>query len=160
MVVLSFQPVQFPRTDCRCSVRQARVATTRCIIAEPSGVPAPLGEKTKYNDGLFAKVFMSLFARKMEKFAAKEVKRNKKKEWWEIDYENFVDVSKRVMQGRSRLQQQQAVREVLLSMLPPGAPAQVVRITKYTSQNLGAASCIKNLFLDFFSFTKDQRTLS
>lgn len=124
MVVLSFQPVQFPRTDCRCSVRQARVATTRCIIAEPSGVPAPLGEKTKYNDGLFAKVFMSLFARKMEKFAAKEVKKNKKKEWWEIDYENFVDVSKRVMQGRSRLQQQQAVREVLLSMLPPGAPAQ------------------------------------
>ena len=45
--------------------------------------------------------------------------------WFKYDYERFVDVSKRVMQGRSRPQQQQVVREVLLSMLPPGAPAQV-----------------------------------
>lgn len=36
-----------------------------------------------------------------------------------------MDVSKRVMQGRSRTEQQRVVREVLLSMLPPGAPAQV-----------------------------------
>lgn len=86
-----------------------------------------MGQKTKYNDGFFEKGFMTLFARKMKKFAApvKARTETKEKAWWEYDYESFVDVSKRVMQGRSRVQQQQVVREVLLSMLPPGAPAQV-----------------------------------
>nr|CAD1840606.1 unnamed protein product [Ananas comosus var. bracteatus] len=43
----------------------------RCAgIAEPSGVPAPMGQKTQYRDGFFEKAFMSLFARKMEKFSA------------------------------------------------------------------------------------------
>lgn len=69
---------------------------------------------------------MTLFARKMGKFAApQKAGTDQKKEWWDYDYESFVDVSKRIMQGRSRIQQQQVVREVLLSMLPPGAPAQV-----------------------------------
>lgn len=122
MVVLSFQAAQFkfilPQS---VSVRKQSI---RCGIAEPSGEPAPLGQKTKYNDGFFEKVFMTLFARKMERFVAAGP-RAQKKGWWEYNYESFVDVSKRVMQGRSRLQQQQVVREVLLSMLPPGAPAQV-----------------------------------
>ncbi|XP_019232778.1 PREDICTED: beta-carotene isomerase D27, chloroplastic isoform X2 [Nicotiana attenuata] len=106
----------------------------RCGIAEPSGEPAPLGQKTKYNDGLFEKAFMTLFARKMENFAAKSASKNgsqkeeKKKGWFEYDYDSFVHVSRKVMQGRSRLQQQQVVREVLMSMLPPGAPAQVVEV--------------------------------
>ena len=68
---------------------------------------------------------MTLFARKMGKFAAPAKDKTEKKRFWDYDYESFVDVSKRVMQGRSRLQQQEVVREVLLSMLPPGAPAQV-----------------------------------
>lgn len=133
MVVLSFQPVNFSH---RCSPKlrdNNRSITVRCGIAEPSGVPAPLGQKTKYTDGLFEKAFMTLFARKMEKFAASDSrsKSNTKggkgaKSLFDYDYESFVDVSKRVMQGRSRLQQQQVVREVLLSMLPPGAPAQVI----------------------------------
>ena len=94
-------------------------------------MPAPLGEKTKYDDGLLERVFMSLFARKMEKFTAAAAKptrgeeAEKRRRFWDYDYESFVEVSKRVMQGRSRIQQQQVVREVLLSMLPPGAPAQV-----------------------------------
>ncbi|XP_027081745.2 beta-carotene isomerase D27, chloroplastic isoform X1 [Coffea eugenioides] len=99
----------------------------RCGIAEPSGEPAPFGQKTKYKDGFFEKAFMTLFARKMEKFAAKSNKDGtpvEKKGWFDYDYESFVDVSKRVIQGRNRTQQQQVVREVLLSMLPPGAPAQ------------------------------------
>ncbi|XP_027101564.1 beta-carotene isomerase D27, chloroplastic-like isoform X4 [Coffea arabica] len=103
----------------------------RCGIAEPSGEPAPVGQKTKYKDGFFEKAFMTLFARKMEKFAAKSNKDGtpvEKKGWFDYDYESFVDVSKRVIQGRNRTQQQQVVREVLLSMLPPGAPAQVVEV--------------------------------
>ena len=94
----------------------------RCGIAEPSGLPAPFGQKTKYKDGLFAKIFMGLFARKMEKFAGGEASSKGVGDW---DYESFVDVSRRVMMGKSKKQQQEAVREVLLSMLPPGAPAQV-----------------------------------
>lgn len=100
----------------------------RCAgIAEPAGVPAPMGQKTQYKDGLFEKLFMSLFARKMEKFVTSEVSK-KNNALWDMDYERFVDVSKRVMIGRSRKQQQEVVREVLLSMLPPGAPAQVPKM--------------------------------
>ncbi|KAB2632999.1 beta-carotene isomerase D27 [Pyrus ussuriensis x Pyrus communis] len=102
MVVLSLQPVQFttPKhlSSCKPSVCGCSV---RYRISEPSGEPAPMGQKTMYNDGFFERGFMTLFARKMMKSAAP----------------SFVDVSKRVMQGRSRSQQQKVVREVLLSML-------------------------------------------
>jgi hypothetical protein len=81
-----------------------------------------MGQKTEYKDGWFEKAFMSLFARKMEKFASGG---KIQKGFWDWDYESFVDVSRRVMVGRNRQQQQEVVREVLLSMLPPGAPAQV-----------------------------------
>lgn len=131
MSVLSFQAVQFPALDHR-SLPRRRSSTgyiniVRCGIAEPSGEPAPFGQKTRYNDGFFEKVFMTLFARKMGRFAAPAksgIEAEKKRSWWDCDYERFVDVSKRVMQGRSRMQQQEVVREVLLSMLPPGAPDQ------------------------------------
>ncbi|XP_010909507.1 beta-carotene isomerase D27, chloroplastic [Elaeis guineensis] len=106
-------------------------------IAEPSGVPAPKGRKTEYRDGLFEKAFMSLFARKMEKFAEGGGEGESKRSMWGWDYESFVDVSKRVMIGRSRKQQQQVVREVLLSMLPPGAPAQFRKLfppTKWAAE--------------------------
>lgn len=83
------------------------------------------------NDNFFEKAFITLFARKMEPFADHVIgkaKENKKKgllDFWDYDYESFVDVSKRVMLRRSRLQQQEVVSEVLLSMLPPGALDQV-----------------------------------
>lgn len=116
------------------SQSRRRCVGIRCGIAEPSGKPAPLGEKTKYNDGLFEKAFMTLFARKMENFGAAS---DQKKGWFDYDYDSFVDVSRKVMQGRSRLQQQQVVREVLLSMLPPGAPAQFRKLfppTKWAAE--------------------------
>lgn len=117
----------------------------RCGIAEPSGEPAPMGQKTKYRDGFFEKVFMTLFARKMEKFAASPARARgvggggveRPKGWLEYDYESFVDVSKRVTQGRSRARQQEVVREVLMSMLPPGAPAQFKKLfppTKWAAE--------------------------
>lgn len=140
MVVLSFQTVQLtPTVNCislqrRRSTSSGRriCSTIRCGIAEPSGDPAPLGQKTKYNDGFFEKAFMTLFARKMEKYAPKAAAGKKKERgWFDHDYESFVDVSKSVIQGRNRLQQQEVVREVLLSMLPPGAPAQVHNSTPF-----------------------------
>ncbi|GAB2274228.1 hypothetical protein Dimus_008995 [Dionaea muscipula] len=108
-----------------------------CRIAETSGQPAPMGQKTKYKDGLFEKAFMTLFARKMEKFGGGKTAAAREKGWWDYDYESFVDVSKRVMLGRTRAQQQQVVREVLLSMLPPGAPAQFRKLfppTKWAAE--------------------------
>lgn len=114
--------------------RRSQVGCIRCRIAEPSGVPAPMGQKTQYKDGLFEKAFMSLFARKMEKFASGGKSGRK---FWEWDYDSFVEVSRRVMKGRSRTQQQEVVREVLLSMLPPGAPAQFRRLfppTKWAAE--------------------------
>ncbi|PIN09410.1 Beta-carotene isomerase [Handroanthus impetiginosus] len=144
MVVLSFQTVNFPSVSSHCFFHKQnhhnnRIGTSiiRCGIAEASGQPAPMGQKTKYNDGLFEKAFMTLFARKMEKFARAGDDNAKKKGWFDYDYESFVDVSKRVMQGRSRLEQQKVVREVLLSMLPPGAPAQFRKLfppTKWAAE--------------------------
>lgn len=97
----------------------------RCGIAEASGQPAPMGQKTKYKDGMFEKMFMSLFARKMEKFGGDTSAAAAERGLLDYDYESFVETSRKVMEGRTRLQQQQVVREVLLSMLPPGAPEQV-----------------------------------
>ncbi|PON73522.1 Beta-carotene isomerase [Parasponia andersonii] len=146
MVVLSLQTVYFSHRlpeslPLSNSTGNQYGRIVRCGIAEPSGVPAPFGQKTKYNDGFFEKAFMTLFARKMGKFAAPPKEKagapEKKKGFWDYDYESFVDVSKRVMQGRSRLQQQEVVREVLLSMLPPGAPAQFRKLfppTKWAAE--------------------------
>ncbi|KAL5122998.1 Beta-carotene isomerase D27, chloroplastic [Glycine soja] len=148
MVALSLQGVQASPAQPQCQRpssrggRAAGVIRIRCGIAEPSGEPAPLGQKTRYNDGIFEKAFMTLFARKMEKFAdppAPAGKARENKGWWDwgYDYESFVDVSRRVMQRRSRIQQQQVVREVLLSMLPPGAPAQFRKLfppTKWAAE--------------------------
>lgn len=152
MGVLSFQTVPFQPISHsnylqKCETRRrnlSRKLAIQCGIAEPRGEPAPMGQKTRYKDGFFEKVFMSLFARKMEKFAAPKKEKEKSSggggggaQWFEYDYESFVEVSKRVMQGRSRLLQQQVVREVLLSMLPPGAPAQFRKLfppTKWAAE--------------------------
>ncbi|KAJ4837632.1 hypothetical protein Tsubulata_026472 [Turnera subulata] len=138
--LISLKVVQLKPPQKSLSPRKCRNKNfIRCRIAEPTGQPAPLGQKTKYVDGFFEKAFMTLFARKMEKFAAppKAGTDNKKKGWLEHDYESFVDVSKRVTQGRNRMQQQKVVREVLLSMLPPGAPEQFKKLfppTKWAAE--------------------------
>ncbi|CAH9089566.1 unnamed protein product [Cuscuta epithymum] len=155
VALINFQPIHrayhhtglsvFPDNPRSASYRRRRWdsgrgnRTLRCGIAEPSGQPAPMGQKTKYNDGLFEKVFMSLFARKMEKFGGQKGRSSevKRKGWFGYDYESFVELSRRVMQGRNRPQQQQVVREVLLSMLPPAAPAQFRKLfppTKWTAE--------------------------
>ncbi|KAJ6945970.1 hypothetical protein NC651_000903 [Populus alba x Populus x berolinensis] len=139
LALSSLQVVQFrPPQDLSLHKWRPR-SFIKCRIAEPTGEPAPLGQKTKYMDGFFEKAFMTLFARKMEKFAApvKNGSASKEKGWFDYDYESFVDVSKRVMQGRNRKQQQEVVREVLLSMLPPGAPEQFKKLfppTKWAAE--------------------------
>lgn len=41
----------------------------------------------------------------------------------EAEYSDFVRISKEIMRGRSTSQQRQVVNNVLMSLLPPGAPA-------------------------------------
>ncbi|KAL6005720.1 hypothetical protein ACLOJK_006291 [Asimina triloba] len=104
------------RYPSRVPSRNPTARIIRCGIAEPSGVPAPMGQKTQYKDG------------------GRAGGRGETK-WY--DYESFVDVSRKVMQGRSRTEQQRVVREVLLSMLPPGAPAQFRKLfppTKWAAE--------------------------
>ncbi|KAG0451610.1 hypothetical protein HPP92_026128 [Vanilla planifolia] len=111
-----------------------RRSKAEVAVRSAKAVPAPMGEKTEYRDGFFEKAFMGLFARKMERFASGGKSR---RGIWEWDYESFVDVSKRVMVGRSRKQQEEVVREVLLSMLPSGAPAQFRKLfppTKWAAE--------------------------
>lgn len=143
----SFAPLPRPTMELCLAARAGTTAAACRRRAPTTGVPkkkrhgggavrvrcvatAPMGEKTEYRDGPLERAFMGLFARKMEKYAAKKPAAQAKEERavWEWDYESFVDVSRRVMLGRTRAQQQQAVREVLLSMLPPGAPAQFRRL--------------------------------
>ncbi|KAL5726761.1 hypothetical protein ACHQM5_000024 [Ranunculus cassubicifolius] len=100
------------------------IISVRCGIAEASGQPAPMGQKTQYKDGVFEKVFMALFARKMEKFSsssssvAAAASNNKELGLLDYDYDSFVNVSRKVMQGRNRIQQQEVVRE-FRKLFPP-----------------------------------------
>lgn len=84
-----------------------------------------MGVKTEYKDGLFGKVFMGLLACKMEKFTPSGGKLNDDKNLLDWDYESFVDVSKRVMVGRSRSQQNRKLSGRSFSpcfLLMPPAP--------------------------------------
>nr|DAD28150.1 TPA_asm: hypothetical protein HUJ06_029618 [Nelumbo nucifera] len=47
--------------------RQSSGYVLRCRIMEPSGEPAPLGQKMQYRDVFLEKTFMALFAQKVEK---------------------------------------------------------------------------------------------
>lgn len=90
---------QQPSTSQRLQSVRGGSNSVRCGIAEPSGQPAPLGQKTQYKDGVFEKVFMALFARKMEKFSSSGNNNNDKKMkgLLDYDYDSFVDVSRIVL---------------------------------------------------------------
>ncbi|RAL50950.1 hypothetical protein DM860_005306 [Cuscuta australis] len=159
MVALVIQPIQNPHTSLSSSFHHKNSFAAgyrrqpwasggggrrnlRCAIAEPSGEPAPMGQKTKYNDGMLERAFMTLFARKMEKFGGSNKKwrspeEDRRKGWFGYEYESFVEASSRVTVGRNREQQRQVVRQVLLSMLPPAAPQQFRKLfppTKWAAE--------------------------
>ncbi|BAQ66849.1 DUF4033 domain-containing protein [Geminocystis sp. NIES-3709] len=67
-------------------------------------------EKTEYHDNLIDRVFIALFSRKM----AKAVGTNTSFK----GYEGFVDLSQKIMNGRTAQQQQELVSIVLKSLVP------------------------------------------
>ncbi|CAI5502687.1 unnamed protein product [Closterium sp. Naga37s-1] len=101
----------------RGAVRRA-VQEVRAGVAEAGGEPAPMGQVTRYNDSPIDLALMGLFRRKMEQQIGEVATRKG-------GYEAFVEVSRRVMQGRSAAEQRAIVANVLMSLLPPNAPATV-----------------------------------
>lgn len=66
--------------------------------------------KEVYQDNLFDRIFIALFARKMAQALSKKPKIK--------GYEGFVELSKQIMQGRNATQQQEVVAVVLHSLVP------------------------------------------
>ncbi|CAI5954651.1 unnamed protein product [Closterium sp. NIES-64] len=104
-----------PRGMMRGAVRRAAQGV-RAGVAEAGGEPAPMGQVTRYNDSFIDLALMGLFRRKMEQQIGEVATRKR-------GYEAFVEVSRRVMQGRSAAEQRAIVANVLVSLLPPNAPA-------------------------------------
>lgn len=109
----------------------------RAGIAEPDGVPAPMGQLTRYKDNLFDRAFMALFARKMENISGMGGARKSEEKGGPGGYEGFVETSRKVMRGRTAEEQRAVVGRVLLSMLPPNGPATFRRLfppTKWAAE--------------------------
>jgi hypothetical protein len=67
-------------------------------------------ENVTYKDNLFDRLFIWLFARKMSKAVGQQTSLR--------GYDGFVDLSKRIMQGRNAQEQQEMVAVVLQSLVP------------------------------------------
>ncbi|WP_346292967.1 DUF4033 domain-containing protein [Sphaerothrix gracilis] len=67
-------------------------------------------EKEVYNDNLFDRVFIWLFSRKIAKALGRGTSLP--------GYDGFVDLSKKIMQGRNAQEQQETVAVVLQSLVP------------------------------------------
>ncbi|CAG9461679.1 unnamed protein product [Pedinophyceae sp. YPF-701] len=95
--------------------RPLRAAST------PDSAPKdPFAEKTEHKDNLLDRAFIYLFAKKMSDQLGGKMPRKGTL----TDYEGFVDISRLIMAGRNSPQQRDAVRGVLMSIMPEGAPAQ------------------------------------
>lgn len=67
-------------------------------------------EKTTYHDSFFDQLFIRLFARKMSKAVGEQTNQS--------GYDGFVELSQKIMQGRTSQQQQELVAVVLQSLVP------------------------------------------
>ena len=65
---------------------------------------------SEYDDNLLDRLFIWLFSRKMAAAVGQDTQRP--------GYEGFVDLSKKIMQGRSASEQRQVVEQVLNSLVP------------------------------------------
>lgn len=76
--------------------------------------PKPLSHspspKTEYHDSWLDRIFITLFIRKMSRALGEQTS--------ELGFAGVVDLSKRIMQGRSPAQQQAVVAKVLGSLVP------------------------------------------
>lgn len=70
----------------------------------------PLSDKTDYQDNWLDRIFIALFIRKMSRALGERTS--------QTGFAGVVDLSKRIMQGRSPAQQQAVVAKVLGSLVP------------------------------------------
>lgn len=83
------------------------------LPAQPSGhatIESPTGTPTVYRDTPVDRLFIALFSRKMAIALGRTSNQS--------GYEGFVDLSKRIMEGRNAQEQQQLVSRVLKSLVP------------------------------------------
>eukprot|EP00878_Enallax_costatus_P007865 GHUV01008230.1.p1 GENE.GHUV01008230.1~~GHUV01008230.1.p1 ORF type:complete len:294 (+),score=80.49 GHUV01008230.1:154-1035(+) len=78
----------------------------------------PFAERTVYNDSPLEQVFIRLFTQKIADQLGPGIQVPR-----DTQYDDFVRVSKEILRGRSTAQQHALVRQVLLSLMPPGLPA-------------------------------------
>jgi len=83
----------------------------RCRMAEPSGKPAPMGQKSIYQDSWTDSFFLGLCVRQIGKINGMAIPGK--------GYDGFVDLTRKVMQTRSPLLQREASMRVLQSIVPP-----------------------------------------
>lgn len=82
----------------------------RCRMAEPSGKPAPMGQKTAYKDSWMENLILRLCVRRLGKITGMSTTVK--------GYDGFVEVTRKVMQTRSPLLQRAASMRVLHSAIP------------------------------------------
>lgn len=83
----------------------------RCRMAEPSGKPAPMGQKSFYQDSWTDNFLLGLCVRRIGKINGMATTAK--------GYDGFVEVTRKVMQTRSPLLQRAASMRVLHSTIPP-----------------------------------------
>lgn len=128
--------------------RDPRGAIQRCgATGNPGTASDPFVDDRVFRDSWFDRLFMFLFAKKMsDALGGKKPsvgtmvsgsglaprtwmgpdgrsRRSAQPLLLQADWEGFVDISREIMRGRNSKQQQETVAGVLLSVMPPDAPA-------------------------------------
>ncbi|HEY9887276.1 MAG TPA: DUF4033 domain-containing protein, partial [Candidatus Obscuribacterales bacterium] len=80
------------------------------VAARPIAAMQTQATPTEYHDGLFARIFIRLFSGKMARAVGQKTPFS--------GYDGFVDLSKKIMQGRNAQEQQALVAVVLRSLVP------------------------------------------
>jgi len=80
-------------------------------MAEPSGKPAPMGQKTIYQDSWMDNFLLGLCVRRVGKINGMAITGKK-------GYDGFVELTRKVMQTRSPLLQRAASMRLLHSLIP------------------------------------------
>jgi hypothetical protein len=83
----------------------------RCRMAEPSGKPAPMGQKSFYQDSWTDNFLLGLCARRIGKVNGIATTGK--------GYDGFVELTRKIMQTRSPLLQRAASMQVIHSTIPP-----------------------------------------
>lgn len=123
--------------------RDPRGAIQRCgATGNPGTASDPFVDDRVFRDSWFDRLFMFLFAKKMSDALGGK----KPSVGTMADWEGFVDISREIMRGRNSKQQQETVAGVLLSVMPPDAPAVFRKLFPLSKSSLEINAWITTVF--------------